>query len=314
MKRKLFVILMLALLAFAVFIGVTACKKPPEALQSPLDLTVEKRILTWDAVENASGYVVRVDNNTYETEECSLALYGIAMDGGDYRVEVMARGDQVTYADSAWTQTVITLSKAPAQGYDEKGFQYTLLADKSGYEISKGKVSLRGDLVLPDYYCDIPVTRIANCGFTLKEHDDVSLLTPLNNVTTSIKFPAHLESIGGTSFPGLFLIEELALPDGVREIEDFAFYNALNVKRIVLPKSIKIIGDHAFGNAGLKELTLPEGLETIGKLAFACDLVDGNTTHPQVSSNLESVVFPSSVTSIGPRAFEGQLKLGTIQF
>ena len=322
MKRKQFLRLLFTLLALTVFIGMIACKGPVDpqeppasssVLPSPQNLSIEKRILTWDPIEHANGYVVRIGNDTYETEDCRLALYGIAMNGGTYTVEVMARGNQATYTDSVWAKKEVSLIATPAQGRDDKGFQFVLVEDHSGYEISKGTANLRGELVLPDYYCDLPVKRIAPFGFRVSgQSSSIGGSVSGNNVTTSIVFPAHLESIGERAFFNLWLVEELVIPEGVTEIELAAFQNALILKHLTLPKSLKIVGNFAFESSALEELILPEGLESIGSAAFACQGQRWDKTY--VLSDLSSVVIPASVTTIGTSAFEGRVKLTNVQF
>ncbi len=75
------------------------------------------------------------------------------------------------------------------------------------------------------------------------------------------------------------------IPDGVREIGDYAFYKS-KITDVKIPNSIKTIGKEAFADSMLKEADLPEGLQTIGQKAFLCE-------------SLTKITIPSTVTSCG---------------
>ena len=46
------------------------------------------------------------------------------------------------------------------------------------------------------------------------------------------------------------------------------FKDCNNLKNAVIKQGIKTISDFSFRSSGIKTITLPEGLETIGKYAF----------------------------------------------
>lgn len=75
------------------------------------------------------------------------------------------------------------------------------------------------------------------------------------------------------------------IPDGVREIGDYAFYKS-KITDVKIPKSVKTIGKEAFADCMLKEVDLPEGLQTIGQKAFLCE-------------SLAKITLPSTLTSCG---------------
>lgn len=67
-----------------------------------------------------------------------------------------------------------------------------------------------------------------------------------------------------------------------------------------MPASLKVIGDSTFAyDTFLTDLTLPEGLQTIGAYAFA-------------NAGLTKITIPSSVTSFGVGTFKGNTKIRTI--
>jgi len=335
MKKKIFILLSAALLftltlALAIFVG---CSNPteqpsnqptsqPEKLQAPKNLLAERRLVTWDPVENASGYTVIFQNTEYKIDECSFDLnfYDIP---GAYTVEVMARGDGKAYEDSEWINTTAVIYEKVEQGYDELGFEYKLLEDGTGYSVSRGKADIKGDIVIPDYFNDFPVKEIAHNAFCFGFDDDFNAIE--NTQTTGITLPRHLEQIGSSAFADLVALEEIVIPDGITRIPYQAFKGCKSLKKAVLPNGLKEISFEAFAETALEEISLPDSLESIGQAAFRngfpVRLYKKNELgemvlfyEKHVYSNLSSIVIPESVTYIGDEAFFGRENLNSIKF
>lgn len=82
------------------------------------------------------------------------------------------------------------------------------------------------------------------------------------------------------------------VPDGVRDIGDYAFCGCGSLREVRLPESLESIGRDAFvGCYNLEIIELPNGLRTVGNGAF-------NTCE-----SIESLTLPDSIESIGDRAF-----------
>ena len=79
----------------------------------------------------------------------------------------------------------------------------------------------------------------------------------------------------------------------VTELGAQLFKDELLLSVVTIPDTINVIGDQAFYGTNLESLTLPEGLETIGDLAFA------------MNTNLKYVYVPASCSKIGYFAFTG---------
>ena len=86
--------------------------------------------------------------------------------------------------------------------------------------------------------------------------------------------------------------ESYIIPDGVKEIVDYAFESALNLTNVSMPDSVTSIGDWAFSDCeSLTSVTIGNSVTGIGEYAFAwCE-------------SLLSITIPDSVTSIGSYAF-----------
>jgi hypothetical protein len=74
-------------------------------------------------------------------------------------------------------------------------------------------------------------------------------------------------------------------------VADQAYYRSTKLSDVSLPSVINEIGEFAYARSSITELTVPEGVETIGYGAFYhCD-------------NLNSVSLPSTLTCVEPKAF-----------
>ena len=232
MKNKLYAslcALTLLVLSFAL-LALFGCSKPAKALPAPENIAVDKRILTWDSVEHATGYLVYINDEKYETTECQLDLHELTLVGGTFNIDVIASGDQNSYLDSLGMRFTVTLDAPPESGTDELGFAYTYCEDVVGYEVSAGTADLTGTVVIPDYFCDYPVKKLAKYALNpyylpyIKSHADLSY-SSLNNKaanteTTAVVLPDHLEQIGESAFVKLLNLTEIVIPDSdLRQIE-----------------------------------------------------------------------------------------------
>lgn len=120
-------------------------------------------------------------------------------------------------------------------------------------------------------------------------------------------------------------ITSIKIPDDVREIGEYAFYNCRNLRGdLYLPYIIQTIGEHAFELCGFDgNLSLGAMLQKIGKVAFRSCKFTGKLTIPTQVRTIEDEAFAycsgftelvfltntglgeSRLTSIGKSAFEG---------
>ena len=76
-------------------------------------------------------------------------------------------------------------------------------------------------------------------------------------------------AIGEEAFAENEIIESLALPSTLKEIEDYAFYLCENLKKVTFSEGLETIGADAFdGCASLTEICLPNSLVSLGEYAF----------------------------------------------
>ena len=153
---------------------------------------------------------------------------------------------------------------------------------------------------------------------------------------TRIQLPSGLASIGNRAFSYCSSLTSLELPSGLTEIGGLAFYDCDSLtnlavaegnatyrsfngclysasgeeliccpagkKEITLLEGVTSIGDGAFSNCRrLKRIELPSGLTNIGNWAF------------ELCSGLTRLELPSGVVSIGDYAFESCIELSRIE-
>ncbi len=95
-------------------------------------------------------------------------------------------------------------------------------------------------------------------------------------------------------------LTSITIPEGVKQITEYAFSGCKSLTTISLPNSITRIDQYAFyGCNNLTSIQMPDNLQTIGKYAFQ-------------NCALSSIVIPDATTSIGEYAFKGCSKLTVV--
>ena len=135
-------------------------------------------------------------------------------------------------------------------------------------------------------------------------------------VSVSVAEDSVLDIDVNGAFYGCYSLAKVTVPDGVREIGDYAFYGCKNLKEVELPESVMHIGDRAFAMCSmLTSLTVPSGIDTIGDSAFSLtpwyddllyhrDLIIFNGRLYDAGRRCTGdIVIPDYVVSVGDYAF-----------
>ena len=119
---------------------------------------------------------------------------------------------------------------------------------------------------------------------------------------TSLTLPSSLQSIGDSAFRYCSSLTSLTLPSSLQSIGDGAFSGCTSLRSVICNKFYKVIGQMLLSADGTQviaywgknsEVTIPEGVQSIGDSVFSC------------CSSLTSLTLPSSLQSIGDSVFRG---------
>lgn len=157
------------------------------------------------------------------------------------------------------------------------------------------------------------------------------------NGCTSLKtitLPDSITEICSRSFENCTSLESIIIPSGVTAINDSAFINCTSLKSITLNKGLEYIGMYAFSNCkSLESITIPETVTILDDILFnnctslSSIIVDSNNTIYDSRDNCNAIIkkennelivgckntiIPSSVTSIGVKAFKSCTTLESI--
>ncbi len=108
----------------------------------------------------------------------------------------------------------------------------------------------------------------------------------------TLEIPEGIKTIPAYAFYDCDNFEYFDLPESLTQIQRYTFYGCTGLSEMVIPAKVETIGSNAFyGCSGLTSVTLNDGLKTISSYAFyGC-------------TKLGKTYVPSSVTSIGSSAF-----------
>ncbi len=164
-----------------------------------------------------------------------------------------------------------------------------------------------GEIAVPSIIEDWPVTSIGEWAFS-----ECKLLT-------KITVPSSVTSIGDEAFFNCQKATAIVIPSSVKSISESAFAgcdglcdangflirnnvlcNYSKSRDVTVPSTVKRIAAYAFFKKSVNNVTLPEGVTSIGERAFDdCEY-------------LETISVPKTLTSIGANAFRGNYSFTTV--
>lgn len=202
--------------------------------------------------------------------------------------------------DSAFLKCYnLSVSTIPAHTYAEAyAFSQTGVTDVTIEDISKiSKGAFAECNSLKKLTINVADGLEAANGLSIPEE----LVRECRNLQTVI-FTGHTEnlsSIKKAAFEGTEILTEISLPDNIRLIEKYAFYDS-GIKNIHLPENLEQIGNYAFAMSNLESITVPDKVAELGvKIFSGC-------------YKLTEVVLPELITAIPDEAFLACHKLKTV--
>lgn len=165
--------------------------------------------------------------------------------------------------------------------------EFTLLSDET-YSVSVGEHEKSRYIVVPDTYNDVPVTKISDFAF-----QDCTRLK-------QIFIPETVTEIGVSAFENCSNLGFADLPVSVVCVKDYAFRNCTSLRYLQMNHSFEMIGVGVFdGCSSLIEYDL-YGISVISNEMFAAN------------TSMQEFVVPSTVASLGERAFYGCTSLKSV--
>ena len=182
------------------------------------------------------------------------------------------------------------------------------------------------EVVIPEFFCGIPVTTIGDYSF-LHEEKIKKVVLPKGVISigdsafcgctclTDINFPESLISIGSNAFEKCISLTEINFPENLVSVDYSAFENCGRLKSITFSKKIADIGFDAFLSCTSLEQFTVDGQNPF----YSSDrgvLFDRNMTtlirYP--TGRKGNYTIPDSIVNIEKCAFDGCIELTGISF
>ena len=235
----------------------------------------------------------------------------------------------------------------------DEGFDYRAVEESGttvGYAIA-GIGTVEGEeVVIPAIYKNLPVIQIDKNAFDGSGITSVTLPDSIKYIGESAfarceKLKSlHISSIEGwcnisfedmASNPMYFatelyvgdnLVTDAVIPDSVKKIPDYAFYECENITSVTIGAGVAEIGNSAFYNCEkLEKIVLNGNVSVMGEFAFAhCQALESVQIESGVAeigyyaffecNSLKEVTIPASVKSISESAFSFCTSLEKVTF
>lgn len=162
---------------------------------------------------------------------------------------------------------------------------------------SIGVSAFAGCVSLESLYIPSSITFINNYAFNNCYKfdvyvDDIKVLTNMEYPSLASGDESIMNHTKDLYIDGM-LTTELVIPDDVYSIKDYTFWGATNITNVIFGDNVSSIGCGAFCYSGLRELTLPDTITSVGEYAFSdCE-------------NLKTVTIEASITTLPNYLFEG---------
>ncbi len=180
---------------------------------------------------------------------------------------------------SVFYDSTLPVITAMATEEEEEEFIYEVINDEARLREYNGE---GGKVVIPAEFEGYPVTTIYHGAFRY------------NDTITEVAIPCGVKCIDNEAFASCSELKKINIPDSVTEIGAAAFFGCSSLTEITIPGSVKTIEDEVFsGCSSLIEVIICNGVTKISVMMF------------EECNSLRSIIIPESVTAIGETAFLG---------
>ena len=194
-------------------------------------------------------------------------------------------------SDSDWTPYTGTSLTIPKE-VTHAGITYTVTGIKHS---DLWGTTLQSVTVVPDN------AYLSSQDGVIFNKDKTELLWyPRGKSDVSYEVPASVIKLEEDSFRGVDALTSVTLPDGLKTIDWFVFYECPNLAALNLPSSLESIGDYSLREIKVSSIIVPENI-TVLKTSFLA-----------YCGELTSVVLPSTLTQIRWYSFSYDPKLKTV--
>lgn len=194
------------------------------------------------------------------------------------------------------------------------------------------RTSISGQLIIPDSVKKIEYSAFDQCrtltGLTLPnaiEYIGDNAFSSCSNFNSPLILPNTVTYIGNGAFQSCGFTGQLKLPEHLKEIREWTFYNNKFVGSLEIPDEVEKIGNYAFHASGFTGmLSIPASVKSIGERAFSGNRFRGELVLPDELTAIEEacfesnefsyVVLPKELKRIGNYAFSNNWRLlGTLE-
>lgn len=148
----------------------------------------------------------------------------------------------------------------------------------------------------------------------------------LKSSIKEILLPEGLLAIDNAAFKDLVHLKKISIPVGCRVIGEKAFFNTASLDVVLFPEGLMFIEDAAFYGSGIKILSLPSSIKSIGRGAFQksklkyfssekvakCAFINDRLLSD--CGDLEYAYFHKNVRILGKKVFSGSSRLKEVVF
>lgn len=157
---------------------------------------------------------------------------------------------------------------------------FEFIEEERAYSVVGLLLGAGSEVVIPETYKDIPVTRIAPEAFRGSEQ------------LKSVVLPDTLKTVGAYAFAECTALEKIVLPNSVTLVDKGAFSNCTALTEASFGTALEEIKAEAFSHCvRLTSVTLPTSIKKVGSRAFA------------FNTALSSVSLPFGIMSVGVEVF-----------